>query len=166
MAVFEPSSEVCQCTIDDASKNEMVAGVEESGCNTTGLVECNIEVEEEAVEKDKATTGVETLAEGGIREVSEVGEAGSVAIWVGGEEVTGGVGNIRLSGEVVIGMEGSIFVSDDCSEVSNNKENDTEENDNRGGKVSCCFYYDSIQCACYRVQCHTLMMRKMQHLLL
>ena len=141
LAVFEPSSEVCQCTIDDASKNEMVAGVEESGCINTGLVECNIEVEEEAVEEEKATTRVEaiTLAEGGIREVSEVGEAGSVAIWVGGEEVTGGVGNIRLSGEVVIGMEGSIFVSDDCSEVSNNKENDIEENDNRGGKVSCFF---------------------------
>ena len=32
-------------------------------------------------------------------------------------------------------MEGSIFVYDDCSEV----ENDTEENDNRGGKVSCFF---------------------------
>ena len=80
--------------------------------------------------------------------------------------MTGGVGNVRLSGEVVIGMEGSMFVSDDCSEVSNNKENDIEENDNRGRKVSCCFYYDSIQCACYRVQCHTLMMRKMQHLLL
>ena len=139
MAVFEPSSEVCQCTINDASKNEMVAGVEESGCVNTGVVEHNIEVEEEAVEEDRATTGVEgsiTLAEGGIREVSEVGEAGSVAIWVGGEEVTGGV---RMCGEVVIGMEGSIFVSDDCSEVSNNKENDTEENDNRGGKVSCFF---------------------------
>ena len=131
MAVFEPSSEVCQCTINDASKNEMVAGVEESGCNTTGLVECNIEVEEEAVEKDKATTGVETLAEGGIR-VSEVGEAGSVAIWVGGEEVTGGV---RMCGVVVIG---SIFVAGNSSEVSNSEENYTEEDneESRGGKVS------------------------------
>ena len=137
LAVFEPSSEVCQCTIDDASKNEMVAGVEESGCINTGLVEHNIEVEEEAVEKDKATTGVEgsiTLAEGGIR-VSEVGEAGSVAIWVGGEEVTGGV---RVCGVVVIGMEGSIFVAGNSSEVSNSEENYTEEDneESRGGKVS------------------------------